>query len=54
MAIYAHLRIQRTVCYIRCSDTQTRVYQRAHAAAGIGEEMSRVRKAAGNSSQMQH
>lgn len=55
MAIYAHLWIQRfSVCYIRCSDTQTHVYQRAYAATGAGEEMSRVRKAAGNSFKMQY
>jgi len=44
--------IKISLCYIRCTDTQTRVYQRAHAAAGTREEMSWVRKAARNSSQM--
>lgn len=43
-----------SVCYVRCSGAQTRVYQRAHAAAGAGEEMSRVREAAGGSSQVQY
>lgn len=52
MTNYVEIWIQPSVCYIRCADTQTCVYQRTHATAGAGEEMPWVGKAARNPPQM--